>query len=116
MQHFLNLDKCSCGAYRYLAIREHKRSYEVYLIHHAHIPNSQAQRKYSKLASIPKHRLNIHDERINELTEEKRIRLTYDQIATLRSVLKEIGADPKLESMEVSEEQNLTDITEQITV
>ena len=57
---------------------------EVYLIHHSHLHNSQDQRKYAKLASIPKHRLNIHDERINELTEEKRIKLTFDQIVTLR--------------------------------
>ncbi len=95
MQHFLNLDKCGCGAYRYLAVREHKRSYEVYLIHHSHSHNSPAQRKYSKLASIPKHRLNIHDERVDEETKEKRVRLTFDQIVALKSLVKQVEAGPE---------------------
>jgi hypothetical protein len=110
MQHFLNLDKCTCGAYRYLAIREHKRSYEVYLIHHSHSPVSQNQRRYAKLASIPKHKLNIHDQRVNELTEEKTVKLTFEQITALRSVLKELGADPKLESPENGEREVVAEI------
>ena len=105
MQHFLNLDKCTCGAYRYLAVREHKRSYEVYLIHHSHLPNSQDQRKYAKLASIPKYRLNIHDERMNELTGEKTVRLTFEQTIALRSLLKELNTSDRSEQAEVSVEE-----------
>ena len=92
MQHFLNLDRCTCGAYRYLAIREHKRSYEVYLIHHSHSQNSQDQRRYSKLASIPKYRLNIHESQMNELAEERTIKLTSEQSGVLRSLLRDLDS------------------------
>jgi len=90
MQHFLNLEKCTCGAYRYLAVREHKKSYEIYLIHHMHFATGQDTRKYSKLASIPKYRVNIHDERINLRQKEKTIRLSFDQSLVLKSVLKQL--------------------------
>lgn len=115
MQHFLNLDKCQCGAYRYLAIREHKRSYEVYLIHHSHSPLSQNQRKYAKLASIPKHRLNIHEARVNELTEEKRVKLTFEQISVLKSVLKELEADRIIDTMD-NKDVHYSEVPEQIVV
>ena len=92
MQHFLNLDKCICGAYRYLAIREHKRSYEVYLIHHAHSQNSQDQRRYSKLASIPKYKLDIHEPRINEVDEERTVKLSLEQFGALRSLLRDLDS------------------------
>jgi hypothetical protein len=106
VQHFLNLDKCTCGAYRYLAVREHKRSYEVYLIHHSHLPNSQDQRKYSKLASIPKYRLNFHDQRQNEIGHETTVKITFEQSMALRSLLKELD-NAKIESEPVEEEEKL---------
>ena len=114
MQHFLNLDKCTCGAYRYLAVREHKRSYEVYLIHHSHSHNSQDQRKYAKLASIPKYRLNIHDERVNEMTGEKTVKLTFEQTIALRSLLKELDNNVRFEGSEVDSEDasNRVEISE----
>jgi hypothetical protein len=90
MQHFLNLEKCNCGAYRYLAVREHKKSYEIYLIHHLHFATGQDSRKYSKLASIAKYRVNIHDERINLRQREKTIKLSIDQSLVLKSVLKQL--------------------------
>jgi hypothetical protein len=90
MQHFLNLEKCTCGAYRYLAVREHKKSYEIYLIHQLHFATGQDTRKYSKLASIPKHKINIHDERTNPQQKEKTIKLTFEQSLVLRSVLKQL--------------------------
>lgn len=92
MQHFLNLDKCSCGAYRYLAIREHKKSYEVYLIHHSHSRGSQDSRRYMKLASIPKRKLNIHDESNVEFSQKKVISMTFEQSIALKSLLKELDA------------------------
>lgn len=95
MKHFLNLDRCTCGAYRYLAVREHKRSYEVYLIHHLHSQDSQDSRKYAKLASIPKYKLNMHDERMNEFTEERRIRITFEQSLALKSLLKELETNKR---------------------
>jgi hypothetical protein len=95
MQHFLNLEKCTCGAYRYLAVREHKKSYEIYLIHHMHFATGQDTRKYSKLASIAKYRVNIHDERINLRQKEKTIKLSIDQSLVLRSVLKQLEVSPE---------------------
>ena len=89
MKHFLNLERCNCGAYRYLAVREHKKSYEVYLIHPMHSQDADS-RKYSKLASIPKYRLNIHDERINQIPETKSVKITYEQSLALRSLLREV--------------------------
>jgi len=90
MQHFLNLEKCNCGAYRYLAVREHKKSYEIYLIHHLHFSNAQNVRKYSKLASIPKFRINIHNQRVEEETKQKTIQLNFDEAVVLKSVLRKL--------------------------
>lgn len=103
MQHFLNLDKCTCGAYRYLAIREHKRSYEVYLIHHLHSQNSQDQRRYSKLASIAKYRLNIHEPRINEVAEERTVKLSTEQFLILRSLLRDLDSATTARIQEIEE-------------
>ena len=89
MKHFLNLERCTCGAYRYLAVREHKKSYEVYLIHHMHSTDADA-RKYTKLASIPKYRLNIHEERLNEEKQTKTIQINFEQTLALKSLLKEL--------------------------
>ena len=116
MQHFLNLDKCTCGAYRYLAVREHKRSYEVYLIHHSHSRDSQDKRKYAKLASIPKYLLNMHDERINELTGERSVKLSFEQAMALRSLLKELDSNDGLEPTEkdVRVEPSLDEVSETI--
>jgi hypothetical protein len=113
MQHFLNLDKCDCGAYRYLAVREHKRSYEVYLIHHSHTSSSQDQRKYAKLASIPKFRLNIHNERINDLTQERKVKLSFEQLAVLKSLLRELESEPE-ELMNVADQTIVTEIPTRI--
>jgi len=108
MQHFLNLDKCTCGAYRYLAIREHKKSYEVYLIHHMHFATGQDTRKYSKLASIPKFKLNIHDERINTQQKERTIKLSIEQSFALKSILNQLEIG--IESLaEVPVEENSSD-------
>ena len=96
MQHFLNLDKCNCGAYRYLAIREHKKSYEVYLIHHSHSRSSNDSRKYMKLASIPKYKLNIHDSRVSELSQKKVISMTTEQLAVLRSFLRDLDTEESI--------------------
>ena len=90
MKHFLNLERCTCGAYRYLAMREHKRSYEVYLIHHMHSADTDT-RKYSKLASIPKYRLNIHEGRMNEPKEDRVIKITFEQSVALKSLLRELS-------------------------
>lgn len=108
MQHFLNLDKCDCGAYRYLAIREHKRSYEVYLIHHMHSQSTTDRRKYAKLASIPKFKLNIHAIRPNQRPETRTLNISHEQASVLRSILKEVDsatscADVPLLADEVTE-------------
>ena len=95
MQHFLNLEKCSCGAYRYLAIREHKRSYEIYLIHHLHSYGKDS-RKYAKLASIQKYRINnFHDELAAEPQQNDSInlRLSLEQVSALKSILKQLGEE-----------------------
>lgn len=92
MQHFLNLERCSCGAYRYLAVREHKKSYEIYLIHHRHFSTGEDIRKYSKLASIPKFKINIHDPRIENEQRKKTIRLNMQEISILKSVLRQIDS------------------------
>ncbi len=75
-----------------MAVREHKRSYEIYLIHHTHFAGGQDSRKYSKLASIPKYKLNLHDLRINEVPSEKSIKLNFEQVVALRSVLNQLEA------------------------
>lgn len=95
MQHFLNLERCSCGAYRYLAVREHKKSYEIYLIHHRHFSTGEDVRKYSKLASIPKFKINIHDSRIENEQKERTIRLNLQEASVLKSVLRRIDSDTR---------------------
>jgi hypothetical protein len=91
MQHFLNLERCSCGAYRYLAIREHKKSFEIYLIHHRHLSADQNVRKYRKLASIPKFKINIHDERWERETK-RTIRLRTEEMDVLKSLLHQLDS------------------------
>lgn len=90
MQHFLNLEKCTCGAYRYLAVREHKKSYEIYLIHHRHFSTGQNIRKYTSLASIPKFKLNVHGQRIDMQPSQKTVNLNNEEVMVLRSVLRQI--------------------------
>jgi hypothetical protein len=94
LQHFLNLEKCTCGAYRYLAIREHKKSYEIYLIHQRHFSNGQDVRKYFKLASIAKFRINIHDPRFAQQRPGKTIRLNQEEASILKSLLRQLEALP----------------------
>ncbi len=110
MQHFLNLEKCTCGAYRYLAVREHKKSYEIYLIHHRHFSTGQNVRKYSKLASIPKFKIDIHYQRIDEENKEKVVRLNREQISSLRSILRQLD----FKTVTVEEAESLGDITENV--
>jgi hypothetical protein len=98
MQHFLNLEKCNCGAYRYLAVREHKKSYEIYLIHHLHYSNGDNLRKYSKLASIPKFRINIHDQRTEEAKQSRSLDLNFEEIFVLKSVLRKLEGNVTQES------------------
>jgi hypothetical protein len=57
MQHFVNLDKCTCGSYKYVALREHQKGYEVYLIEHRHIRDVKDTRKYKQLATFRKAQL-----------------------------------------------------------
>src|SRR6202047_1798060 len=54
MQHFVNLDKCPCGSYKYIALREHQKGYEVYLIEHRHARGAKDTRKYKQLATFRK--------------------------------------------------------------
>ena len=107
MQHFLNLEKCTCGAYRYLAVREHKKSYEIYLIHHRHFTTGQDVRKYSKLASIPKFKINIHDQRVDQQPKDKSIQLSNEQVLLLKSVLRKLGSLPD-EPTEIEENAEYT--------
>jgi hypothetical protein len=111
MQHFLNLEKCNCGAYRYLAVREHKKSYEIYLIHHLHFSDGRNTRKYSKLASIPKFRINIHDQRLEEESKQKTILLNFDEAAVLKAVLRklEYGIDAQEDSSNIEQSKDLTE-------
>jgi hypothetical protein len=113
MQHFLNLEKCNCGAYRYLAVREHKKSYEIYLIHHLHFSDGRNTRKYSKLASIAKFRINIHDQRFEEELKRKTIELNFDEASVLKSVLRKLEYD--IDSLEGSSDiEQSKDLTEDI--
>jgi hypothetical protein len=82
-----------------MAVREHKKSYEIYLIHHAHSQSQHDSRKYSKLASIPKYRLNLHDERIDQISAEKTIKLTFEQTLAIRSVLHQLESSVSKESV-----------------
>lgn len=59
MKHFQPLERCDCGAYRYLAAREHGKSFEIVLIHQ--LPGGP--RKYAKVAGFPKSALTFHDVR-----------------------------------------------------
>lgn len=59
MKHFQPLEKCECGAYRYLAAREHRKSFEVVVIHQ--VPGGA--RTYAKVAGFPKTALLVHDVR-----------------------------------------------------
>ena len=54
MQHFVNLDKCTCGAYKYIALREHQKGYEVFLIEHRHVRGEKDTRKYKQMATFRK--------------------------------------------------------------
>lgn len=63
-------------------------------------------RKYTKLASIPKHRLNIHEDRINESKEARVIKITFEQTEALKKLLRElsISISPNSDSSENPEE------------
>ena len=59
MKHFQPLERCGCGAYRYLAARELGKSYEIVLIHQT----ADGTRKYLKVAGFPKTTLDFHEAR-----------------------------------------------------
>ncbi|MDG6933915.1 MAG: hypothetical protein JRN68_04390 [Nitrososphaerota archaeon] len=59
LKHFQPLEQCKCGAYRYLVAREHKKSFEVVLIHQT----PGGIRKYMKVTSFPKFVLDFHEPR-----------------------------------------------------
>lgn len=54
-KHFVNFDKCICGAYQYLAVRLLKRSLTIYLIH-----VKGKERKYLSVAHLKKSMLDVH--------------------------------------------------------
>ena len=54
-KHFVNFEKCSCGAYQYLAVRLLRRSITVYLIH-----IRGKERRYLNVAHLKKSTLDIH--------------------------------------------------------
>lgn len=90
MQHFLNLERCTCGAYRYLAVREHKKSYEICMIHHKHLSPRKNDRKYRKLASIPKFKTNFHDSRVDQEMQERPVKISFEEATVLKSLLKQV--------------------------
>ena len=57
-QHFGELDRCRCGAYRYIMLRETKKNIDIQLIHQdrGKVPN----RRYRTVARISKFLLDIH--------------------------------------------------------
>jgi hypothetical protein len=54
-KHFVNFDKCVCGAYQYLAVRLLRRSLTIYLIH-----VRGNERRYLNVAHVKKSMLDIH--------------------------------------------------------
>ena len=65
-----------------------------------------------KLASIPKYKLNIHDDRVNELSQKKVVSLTFEQSTALKTILRELES---VENSIVQEgESDQLDITEQV--
>lgn len=56
LTHFRPLERCACGALQYLAVREHKKSFEIVLIHQA----ASSGREYAKVASFKKSELDFH--------------------------------------------------------
>ena len=54
-RHFVNFDKCVCGAYQYLAVRMLRKSLTIYLIH-----IRGKERRYLKVAHVKNSTLDIH--------------------------------------------------------
>lgn len=54
-KHFVNFDKCTCGAYQYLAVRLLRRSLTIYLIH-----VKGKERRYLNVAHVKKSQLDVH--------------------------------------------------------
>ncbi len=54
-KHFVNFEKCRCGAYQYLAVRVLRKSFTVYLIH-----ISGTKRRYVNVAHVKKATLDVH--------------------------------------------------------
>lgn len=79
LHHFGAIDRCSCGAYRYLALKTLKRFIEVVKIHqHA----ESGKREYVVVAKIPKSALEEHQNRNKASGEEASLRLSLSQIRT----------------------------------
>jgi hypothetical protein len=54
-KHFVNFDRCICGAYQYLAVRLLRKSLTVYLIH-----IKGKERRYLNVAHVKNSSLDIH--------------------------------------------------------
>jgi hypothetical protein len=54
-RHFVNFDRCVCGAYQYLAVRILRKSLTVYLIH-----IRGKERRYLNVAHVKNSTLDIH--------------------------------------------------------
>ena len=54
-KHFVNFDKCVCGAYQYLAVRLLRHSLTIYLIH-----VKGKERKYLSVAHVKNSTLDVH--------------------------------------------------------
>jgi hypothetical protein len=92
MEHFRPLDRCECGAYRYLAAREHGKSFEVVEIHQT----PQGKRNYRKVAGFPKSALAWHDPRNNGSREGDSFDILTEKLRTnAKSIL---GLVTQLES------------------
>ena len=59
MKHFVNLDPCySCGAYRYLALSERPKSFELVMVHQRR--GKDGKRRVKTLISLKKSSLPMH--------------------------------------------------------
>jgi hypothetical protein len=71
------------------------------MIHHRHFSDGQNVRKYCKLASIPKFKTNIHDERFNRQQSDRTLKLSFEEVSLLRSLLRQLDVTPSLGLTEI---------------
>jgi len=97
MGHFRPLERCECGAYRYLAAREHSRTFEIVEIHQT--PNGR--RNYRKVAGVPKVDLVWHDARNSGLRNPDSLTdLAFELRTNANSILRVVS---KLEARDKEE-------------